>query len=78
MSVVDAVECGQDVTGGEVQNKTGLEDKEEFDAAAKVVQSYCKQITEDEFEEQGASETEKALVVMSGVLSKLPIRTKSY
>ena len=55
MAAVRREECRADVTG--------LEDKEEFDAAAKLVKTYCKPITEEEFEEQGASETEKALEV---------------
>ena len=51
--------CGNDLK----LNMSGVEDKEEFDQAASLVKFYCKQITEDEFEEQGASETEKALEV---------------
>ena len=45
------------------ESEGGLEDKEEFDDAADLAKSYCIQISEDEFEEQGVSETEKALEV---------------
>ena len=44
-------------------SEEGLEDQEEFDDPANLVKSYCKRISEHEFEELGASETEKALVV---------------
>ena len=63
MSAAIKVECGVECGKDLKLDMSGLEDKEEFDPAASVVKSYCKQITEDEFEEQGASETEKALEV---------------
>ena len=78
MSAAPGIECGlecgkdTDVTSvpskaadlhGKTLEVTGIEDKEEFDPAASVIKSYCEQITEEEFEEQAASETEKALEV---------------
>lgn len=41
----------------------GVEDGEEFDDAKNVSKFYCKPMSVQEFEDQGETETEKALSV---------------
>lgn len=45
----------------------GVEDMDEFDAPCHMTSAFCRQISEEDYEKQTVSETERALEVKPGV-----------
>ncbi|KAL5017511.1 hypothetical protein ScPMuIL_007100 [Solemya velum] len=61
----------------EEEGSRGLEAYGEFDEACDMNSAYCRQMTVEQFEEQGQNETEKALQQLMAELSKNPAAIRS-
>ncbi|CAH1800991.1 unnamed protein product, partial [Owenia fusiformis] len=56
----------------ETEQSPHIENMDEFDAPTMMGSAYCSQLTEEQFNQQGASETEKALMQLMSHLDKNP------